>query len=394
MRCCAIPLPRSGARKSVRESASTTRSLATRRTLPGRAGAASTTTSYRRHVVSVDTGLLVRQLMRGSAGAGICAILTMRAWTTAVAIACLLASSPASGLDSTVRLTQYRHTVWRVQDGFFAAAPNAIAQTSDGYIWIGTGAGLVKYDGVRFAPWTAPGQPTPFSAVVLSLLGAADGTLWIGTATQLWSLKNNTLREHVRGRITAIIEDGRHRIWVVRQRPPDPDGGLCQAVGEQPRCIGGDDRLRLSYAVTLVEDIHGNLWVGSSGQLLRWSDHSAQGYFRDRLARFEGVSGVMSVEALRDGSVWAAVARDGIGIISVVSGIPATVPIPGLDTEKVTTLYVDRVQSVWIGTSNEGIYRIASGRIDRLRADGGLSSNAVTRFFEDREGNVWVATTK
>ena len=215
----------------------------------------------------------------------------MRTWTTAAAIGCLLASSPASGLDSTLRLTQYRRTAWRVQDGSFAAAPNAIAQTTDGYIWIGTGAGLVKYDGVRFAPWTAPGQPTPFSAVVLSLLGAADGTLWIGTATQLWSLKNNTLSEHVRGRINAIIEDRHHRIWVARSRPPDPNGGLCQAAGEQPRCIGGDDRLRLSYAVTLAEDIHGNLWVGSSGQLLRWSDHSAQGYFRDRLARFDGVSG-------------------------------------------------------------------------------------------------------
>jgi signal transduction histidine kinase/ligand-binding sensor domain-containing protein len=322
------------------------------------------------------------------------AILTMRTWTTAVAIGCLLASSPSSGLDSTLRLTQYRHTAWRVQDGSFAAAPNAIAQTTDGYIWIGTGAGLVKYDGVRFAPWTAPGQQTPFSAVVLSLLGDADGTLWIGTATQLWSLKNNTLSEHVRGRINAIIEDRHHRIWVVRSRPPDPNGGLCQAAGEQPRCIGGDDRLRLSYAVTLAEDIHGNLWVGSSGQLLRWSDHSAQGYFRDRLARFEGVSGVMSVVASRDGSVWASVARDGIGIIRMVSGIPTTVTIPGLDTEKVTALYVDREQSVWIGTSNEGIYRIVSGRIDRFRADGGLSSNAVTRFFEDREGNVWVATTK
>ena len=313
---------------------------------------------------------------------------------TAAAIGCLLASSPASGLDSTLRLTQYQHAAWRVQDGSFAAAPNAIAQTTDGYIWIGTGAGLVKYDGVRFAPWTPPGQPTPFSAVVLSLLAAADGTLWIGTATQLWSLKNNTLSEHVRGRINAIIEDRHHRIWVARSRPPDPTGGLCQAAGEQPRCLGADGRLRLSYAVTLAEDIHGDLWVGSSGQLLRWNDHSAQDYFRDRLARFDGVSGVMSVVALRDGSVWAAVARDGIGIIRMVSGTPETVTIPGLDTEKVTALYVDREQSVWIGTSNEGVYRIVNGRIDRFRADGGLSSNAVTRFFEDGEGNVWVATTK
>src|SRR5215510_8159934 len=140
----------------------------------------------------------------------------MRTWTTTAAIGCMLVSSPAGALDSTMRLTQYRHTAWRVQDGSFAAAPNAIAQTADGYIWIGTGAGLVKFDGVRFMPWTPPGQQTPFNAAVYSLLGASDGTLWIGTATRLLSLKNNIVGEHVLGRINDIIEDGRHRIWVAR----------------------------------------------------------------------------------------------------------------------------------------------------------------------------------
>ena len=140
---------------------------------------ASTTPSHRpesrRRVstfVSVDAGSVGATTFRARscAGAASGAILTMRTWTTAAAIGCLLASSPASGLDSTLRLTQYRHTAWRVQDGSLTAVPNAIAQTSDGYIWIGTGAGLVKDHGVRFAPWTAPGQATPFSAVVLSLL--------------------------------------------------------------------------------------------------------------------------------------------------------------------------------------------------------------------------------
>src|SRR5262245_54730659 len=318
----------------------------------------------------------------------------MRRWTTAAAIGCLLASSPARALDSTIRLTQYRHTAWRVQDGSFAAAPNAMAQTADGYIWIGTGAGLVKFDGVRFAPWTPPGQQTPFSAAVYSLLGASDGTLWIGTSTRLLSLKNNTVSEHVRGGINAIIEDRQHRIWIARSRPPDAAGGLCQAAGEQPRCIGGDDRLRLPYGVTLAEDTDGSLWVGSSSQLLQWSERSQHSYLRDQLARFEGLTGVGSVVALRDGSVLAAVAREGIGIIRVVNGTPAKSTIPGLDTDRVMALHVDRDQSVWMGTSNDGIYRIAGERVDRFRADGGLSSNAVTRFFEDREGNVWVATTK
>ncbi len=68
----------------------------------------------------------------------------------------MLTPVPATALDPQVRLTQYRHTAWSVQDGSFDSAPNAIVQTADGYLWIGTGAGLVKYDGVRFIPWVPP----------------------------------------------------------------------------------------------------------------------------------------------------------------------------------------------------------------------------------------------
>ena len=161
--------------------------------------------------------------------------MSIRKWITTATIGLLLTPAPADALDPNVRLTQYRHTAWRVQDGYFASAPNAIAQTEDGYIWIGTGAGLVKYDGVRFVPWVPPGGTLPFSAAVFSLLSASDGTLWIGTSVRLLSWKNNKLEEHVGGRINAIIEDRKHRIWVARSRPPDTSGGLCQAAGEQPR---------------------------------------------------------------------------------------------------------------------------------------------------------------
>src|SRR5271154_3586311 len=68
----------------------------------------------------------------------------------------LSAASPASALDPNLRITQYRHTAWRLQEGAFASAPNAIEQTADGYIWIGTGSGLMKYDGVHFTQWSVP----------------------------------------------------------------------------------------------------------------------------------------------------------------------------------------------------------------------------------------------
>src|SRR5271165_353230 len=116
-------------------------------------------------------------------------------------IALVLGLCPANALDPNTRITQYRHIAWRMQDGAFESAPNAVAQTADGYIWIGTGSGLVKYDGVRFDPWAPPPGKTLANPNIISLLGSSDGTLWIGTAAGLLSWKNNDLRERLPYRI-------------------------------------------------------------------------------------------------------------------------------------------------------------------------------------------------
>jgi Predicted periplasmic ligand-binding sensor domain len=142
-----------------------------------------------------------------------------------------LQPTSALAVDPARRTTQYAHTAWRMQDGAFESPPNAIAQTADGYIWIGTDSGLMKYDGVRFVPWAPAGAASPFSDAVYSLLASSDGTLWIGTARGLVSWRNNTLQDYVRGRINSIVEDRQHRIWVARSRPPDSSGGLCQVDG-------------------------------------------------------------------------------------------------------------------------------------------------------------------
>jgi hypothetical protein len=159
-------------------------------------------------------------------------------------LAVLLGVHPATALDPNTRITQYFHTAWRVQDGAFEAAPNAVAQTADGYIWIGTGSGLVKYDGARFDPWTPPAHKSLANPNVISLLGSSDGTLWIGTAGGLLSWKNKELRDRLSHRIDGIVEDRRGRIWVARARTPEP-GGLCQVTGEHPGCIGADKRIKL-----------------------------------------------------------------------------------------------------------------------------------------------------
>ena len=151
-------------------------------------------------------------------------------------IALVLGLGPATALDPHTRITQYFHTAWRVQDGAFEAAPNAVTQTADGYIWIGTGSGLVKYDGARFDPWAPPPGKSLANPNVISLLGSSDGTLWIGTAGGLLSWKNNDLREHLKHRINGIIEDHKAGIWVAQARTRDAGRSL-PSDGRAPRLL-------------------------------------------------------------------------------------------------------------------------------------------------------------
>ena len=109
----------------------------------------------------------------------------------AVCLSILLACGDcASALDPSLDLSQYAHTSWKVREGFTSGTIFAMAQTPDGYLWLGTESGLVRFDGVRAVPWQSPnGEQLP-SNFVQDLLVARDGTLWIGTDKGLASWKD------------------------------------------------------------------------------------------------------------------------------------------------------------------------------------------------------------
>src|SRR6266567_404153 len=109
----------------------------------------------------------------------------------------LLAWGPgAYGLDPTLDVGQYAHTSWKIRDGFSKGAIFSIAQTPDGYLWLGTEFGLLRFDGVRAVPWQPPtDQPLP-SSLIIGLLAAHDGTLWIGTSKGLASWRDGKLTRY------------------------------------------------------------------------------------------------------------------------------------------------------------------------------------------------------
>src|ERR1700730_4929281 len=111
-----------------------------------------------------------------------------------IAFAILLACCPcASALNPSLDINQYAHTAWPVREGFFKGIITSIAQTPDGYLWLGTELGLLRFDGVRSVPWQPPpGEHLP-SSNIRRLLAARDGRLWIGTIEGLASWKDGKL---------------------------------------------------------------------------------------------------------------------------------------------------------------------------------------------------------
>src|SRR5215467_10645461 len=129
----------------------------------------------------------------------------------------LLSACPcAFALNPSLDINQYAHTAWTVREGFFKSAITSIAQTPDGYLWLGTEFGLLRFDGVRTVQWPPPeGERLP-NSFIRGLFVARDGRLWIGTDEGLASWKDGKLTQHreLAGQsVGALIEDREGTVW-------------------------------------------------------------------------------------------------------------------------------------------------------------------------------------
>src|SRR5882762_4664159 len=307
--------------------------------------------------------------------------------------------SPVGALDTSRQISQYGHTAWRTEDGGFSGTPNAIAQTTDGYLWIGAQAGLMRFDGVRFVSWQPPeGSELP-SSRINSLLGARDGSLWIGTSMGLARWRNGNLINYrdATGSIMAILEDRTGTIWIARANLSDTKGPLCKVTDTGVRCYGRDDGLALPFAVTLANDTLGNVWLAGGAMVSRLQTNSADTYVSAGLNPAETFNGVLALAGKPDGSLWVGLvhAGKGGGLQQLAQGTWRPFITPEFDgsTLEVTALLLDRDSSLWIGTLNRGIYRIQGNMVDHFRGSDGLSGDAVSGLFQGLEGNIWIVTS-
>ncbi len=303
-------------------------------------------------------------------------------------------------LDPTIQISQYGHSFWRVQDGAFRGAPNAIAQTKDGYLWIGTDAGLVRFDGVRFVAWSPPSGQRLLDPRVFSLLAARDGSLWIGTGYSISEWRRGELinRQQLSGRIEAIAEDSEGAVWFVRTQITDGMGPICRIKSEQLKCYGKAEGIPFPIAVQLSAGNSGELWIGGYSELCRWKPGSpCSNYVGNGSHRPETFASLKAIATGGDGTVWAALERPGpflqLEHFEQQRWTTRSFPKINVNNSDVTTLFVDRDNSLWIGTANHGVFRVRGSAVDNDGRTDGLSSDAVGRFYQDAEGTVWVVTS-
>jgi signal transduction histidine kinase/ligand-binding sensor domain-containing protein len=309
-----------------------------------------------------------------------------------------LSLSAAQALDPSKRLTQYAHTAWQTQD-VAEDFHGPFTQTADGYFWFGTATGLVRFDGVKFAPYAPPDLKLP-SRGYQYLLGARDGSLWIGTTNGLGRLKDGKFQWYSdpakhKGTV-KIFEDKQGTIWVTRYHLLRGEGPLCRVEGSGLHCYGKNDGIPPRYAFSLTEDSAGDLWFGSN-VLYRWRPGSpATAYLNELAHRQDAGQGINDVAIGESGTVWAAIDGVGadLGVRYLSGGKWASYVIPGFDGSKIdaTALYIDRNGLLWIGTDSDGIYRVRNGKAEHYGIAEGLSGKLANSFYEDREGNLWVWT--
>jgi signal transduction histidine kinase/ligand-binding sensor domain-containing protein len=286
-----------------------------------------------------------------------------------------------------------------VQDGIINGEPLDVAQTPDGYVWIGTANGLLRFDGVRFVLW-ASGSGEVFSKAVYSLLAAPDGTLWIGTGSGLAVLRDGALKTYPTssGRVNAIVQDRQGVIWFARSRVRDQNGPLCSVVADSVKCYGKPDGIPVPFAGMMSEDPSGNLWIGTATSVIRWKAGSVTSFELTTPKSNAGLEGVSAFAPAVDGSMWVGIARQGhqLGLQRLVKDKWTPFRTAEFDGESlsVAALYRDKHDALWVGTRSQGLYRIHGNDVDHLTAADGLSGNSINAISEDSEGNIWVTTSR
>jgi ligand-binding sensor domain-containing protein/signal transduction histidine kinase len=309
---------------------------------------------------------------------------------------------------------------WSVEQGLPNNALASILQTRDGYLWIATWAGTVRFDGVRFTP-IATNLPNDHAR---ALFEDEDGSVWIGVAgsglvrwrdngsetfTVAQGLAGNDARTIVQdegGRVwvgtengLSIVEAGAIRTLRVAQGLPDNSvtnvalarngdvwvatlKGVCRASAATSRCSAADLRAH-GRADAVLEDRAGRVWIGSpQGLFPVHGDHPVCG------THCLTSDAVTTLRETRDGDIWAGFGSGGVARLHA-AGIDVFGENDGLPKGNVVAMLEDAEGSLWVATYYGGLARIKPKRVRMFSTADGLTADAVGSIVQDRNGDIW-----
>jgi signal transduction histidine kinase/ligand-binding sensor domain-containing protein len=288
----------------------------------------------------------------------------------------------AFALNPSLKITQYGHHAWTIRDGFFQSAIRSIAQTPDGYLWLGTELGLLRFDGVRAVPWQPPaGQSLP-SNFVQTVLAARDGRLWIATAKGLASWKDGKLTRYpeLAEAIRPLFEDREGTIWVGTFE--NRAGRLCSIRNGVIHCDGQDGSF--GKGVYSIYEANGNLWASTDAGIWRWKPGPAKLFPLPPGGRTEESQG------LNDEDGHLLFSQQGLWRIG--DGKVEKYPTPPAFPIDPRNMFRDREGGLWVGTWMHGLTHLYHGKANQFSRIDGLSGNGVSALFQDRQGNIWIGT--
>ena len=260
----------------------------------------------------------------------------------------------------------------------------AIAQTSDGYLWLGTDEGLARFDGYEFVVFNKDHGDLPNNSIT-ALSPARDGSLWIGTPDGLVHYSNKRFTTYTTANglpdnsVSAIVEDHNRVVWLA--------AGIYLSRFDGSRFTNytpGRD-LMVQAVRAVYEDAQQNLWIagyGGVGKLV------ANRYVPAIGAEAMGGNIVTVMLKDRNENLWVAGSK-GLLRLSAAGKLKQYDEHDGLPDTFVRSLWEDRDGNLWAGT-NGGLGRLENGRFVAPPIDTSHDRDWVRCIFEDREGNLWV----
>lgn len=289
-------------------------------------------------------------------------------------------------------LDQYLHTSWTEEEGNALPSIQAMAQGADGYLWLGTSTGLIRFDGARFTEWTPVSGPPLPSSDIRCLRAASNGAVWIGTAGGLCHVEGgriflNQNFDRLPCKVaSSIVEESPGRLWVLAPCPGNDVLALLTPDGSV-RSFGARDGLPTQEIHAISLDSAKHLWIGTSQGICKWSPGTRAVCFQ--------TSEVHPVSIIEDsGALFIA---DGLRkrVLRLAADRMQNLAPVGNDSSFFPgALIRDQDGDLWIGTAGQGILRLHNGVIERLTHRQGLSSDTISGIIQDREGDIWASTTR